>query len=587
MRFVKLLLILSVVLFAKNDTINLNFNNLKISTFIKLVSKITNKNILITKNVDGKINFISVKPIKKKEIYPLLLNILKSKGYTIVQKDGFSVVVRSSDALREAPTLVNQSQEIQTDIIYLKNIPARLAYGQINYLSSRYGKIIVNSDKNLLIITDYPRNLKVIKTILTKIDTQNQNEVKFVKLKNGDVKTIFNKVKSITNNLFNKQIFKYTLIQNLDINSIIIVGPKEVIDKLTPIIKNLDVAPKPVSQMTKIFKIKNSDVKNLEKLITTISRHKFRKNSPSITADKETNSIIVVGDKIQIDTIATIIDALDIPKEQVYVKVRILEISNKKASQIGLDYGIIGGVANSSGLYSMSANLGGPAVAIDTGALGLTMPTLTKGLALGATLDLLETEGAAKKLSEPSILCINNTESSIYVGKTESVITQSTVGANTTDLNKNTYSRQDIGLTLKVKPRIDNDNKVSLNVKTVIEDVLPGSQVGLPTTTKRDIDTTTIVRNGQSIIIGGLIRDNKDISISKVPFLGDIPILGALFRHTNESMDKATLVIVLTPYIVKKTEDLDKLRTILAKLNDLKVNFVKKLEKKKKHEKDN
>jgi len=580
MKFIKLLLLFTIFISARE--IHLNFNNLDIQTFIKMVSKITHKNILITQPIHGKVNFISVKPIQEKEIFPILLNILKSKGYTIIDKGDFSVVVRNSEALREAPSLKNNSAEIQTDIIYLKNLSARDAYSQISYLSSRYGKIIVNRNKNLLIITDYPRNLHIIKTILTKIDKQKQNKVKFIKLKKGNIKTIYPKIQSIADNLFDKKIYKYKLIENDDSNSIIIVGSKEMIQKLEPIIKNLDIAPKPVSQITKIFSIKNSDVKNLQNLLNSIIKHKFTKNPPSITADKETNSIIVVGNQLQLDTISTIISALDIPKEQVFVKVRILEISNKKASQIGFKYGIVGGITNSSGLYSMSANLGGPAIAIDTTTLGLSIPTLTKGLALGATLDLLESEGAAKKLSEPSILCINNTESSIYVGKTESVITQSTVGANTTDLTKNTYSREDIGLTLKVKPRIDNDDKVSLNVKAIIEDVLPGSQVGLPTTTKRDIDTTTIVKNGQSIIIGGLIRNNKDFTVSKVPFLGDIPLIGGLFRHKESTIDKTTLVIVLTPYIIKNTNDLDKLRDVLAKLNTLKTKFVKKLLKEKK-----
>jgi len=576
MKFIKLLLLLSLTLYSKE--INLNFNNLDISTFIKMVSKITHKNILITKKITGKVNFISVKPIQEKEIFSILQNILKSKGYTLVDKGSFLTIVKNSEALREGVATQNSLDQIQTDIIYLKNISAKTAYSQVNYLNSRYGKIVVNKEKNLLIITDYPNNLKTIKSILTKIDTKNQNDVKFIKLKNANIKNIYPKIEEIASNLFNKKIYKYKLIQNESTNSIIIVGNKEIIHKLIPIIKNLDIAPKPISQITKIFKIKNSNVTNLEKLILSIIKAKYKKNIPSITADKETNSIIVVGNSLQIETINTIIKALDIPKEQVYVKVRVLEISNSKASTIGMKYGVMGGIANSSGLYSMSANLGGPAIALDsTAALGISSPTLSKGLALGITLDLLETEGAAKKLSEPSILCINNTESTIYVGKTESIITQSTVGATTTDLTKNTYSRQDIGLTLKVTPRIDNDNKVSLSVKAVLEDILPGSKVGLPTTTKRDIDTTTIVNNGQSIIIGGLVRDNRAISVSKVPFLGDIPFIGALFRHTQENIDKTTLVIVLTPYIIKKSSDLDKLRTILAKLNDLEKNFVYKL----------
>ena len=577
MRLISILLIFT---FLNAQKINLNFDNLDINTFIKMVSKITNKNILLTDELRGKVNFISVKPIDKKDIYSILLNILKSKGYTIVSEKGFLKVVRSRDALREAPPLNSNLNQIQTNIISLKNIDVDSAYLQINFLLSRYGKIIKNRNKNLLIITDYPDNLKTIKTLLNKLDKANVKKTKFIKLKKANVKNIFEKIETISKNLFNTKIHPYTLLKDENTNSIIIISSDFVINKLIPIINSFDYTPKPLSQVTNIIPIKNSDVTNLSQLLSKIINDKYKKNKPTITADKETNSLILVGSDLQINTLKNIIYALDIPKEQVYVKLRVLEISNKKASSIGIKYGLVGGVANSSGLYSMSASLGGPAVAFDVTKLGLTAPTVQKGLALGVTLDLLEGEGAAKKLSEPSILAINNTESTIYVGKTESIITQSTVGASTTDLTKNTYSRQDIGLTLNVKPRIDNDNKVSLHLKAILEDILPGSQVGLPTTTKRNIDTTTIVNNGQSIIIGGLVRDNKSFSISKVPLLGDIPYLGALFRHKQTNIDKTTLVIVVTPYIVKNPQELSTLRNTLSKLDKLEKQFVYKVIKK-------
>jgi general secretion pathway protein D len=353
------------------------------------------------------------------------------------------------------------------------------------------------------------------------------------------------------------------------------VGEKRVVNKLYSIAKSLDKKPKPSNQITKVITLKNSDVEKVAKVLADIIKVKFPKNPPSVTAAKETNSLIIVGDRKQIDMIKMIIAALDIPKQQVYVKARILEISNSKASQIGAKFGIYAG-SGENGLYTLSANLGGPAVAFNVADLGLAIPTLKQGIALGATLDLLETLGAAKKLSEPSILCINNTPSTIYVGKTVSVLT----GKTTSTVTSESYTRQDIGLTLKITPRIDSDNKVSLKVESVIEDILPGSVVGLPTTSKREIKTTTIVNNGQSIIIGGLVKDNKDITIKKVPLLGDIPIIGGLFRHKEVNNDKTTLAIILTPYIVKKSDDLDKLRVTLSKLNALERKFVKEYLKK-------
>jgi len=580
MKFIKLILMLTLILNAKN--IELNFQNLKLDSFIKLVAKITHKNILLTNNMVGKVNFVSVKPVNEKDIYAILLSVLRSKGYTLIEDHGYLKVVRSSEAYRDAPPLSENTnlQEIQTDIISLKNIPVRDAYTQIAYLLSRYGKIVLNKEKNLIIITDYPANLAIIKQILEKIDTKNKNEVKFVDLKFTDVNKIYSKVLEIATNLYNINALKYKIIKNDNANSLILVGPKEIVNKLTEIIKKLDVKPNMKNQVTKIIALKNSDVKYMQTILKNIINMKYARvqNKPSVTADKETNSIIVIATPEQFEIIKTIIQALDVPKMQVYVKARILEISNVKASQLGAKFGLIGGSATSSGLYTMSANLGGPALAFNPADLGISMPVLKAGIALGATLDLLETFGAAKKLSEPSILCINNTPSTIYVGKTVSVLTGKTTSTSTSE----SYTRQDIGLSLKVTPRIDSDNKVSLNVAVNVEDILPGSTAGLPTTSKRKIQTTTIVNNGQSIIIGGLVKNNNDVTIKKVPFFGDIPLLGALFRHKEVSKDRTTLAVVLTPYIVKRSSNLDILREKLVKLNELEKGFVAKIIKEKK-----
>ncbi|ACM92823.1 putative GspD [Nautilia profundicola AmH] len=577
MKLIKLLILLTIMIYAQK--IDLTFKNLEINDFIKMVAKITNKNILLTNDLRGKVNFISVKPVNENEIYDILLNILRSKGYTLIKEHGYLKVIKSADAIKEAPPIGKSDiYQIRTDIIKLHNISAKTAYTQINYLKSKYGKIILNKDKNLLIITDYPKNLKIMKKLLSKIDTLDKPDIIFFNLQNTQLSKIYPKITEISNTLFNDKIYKYKIIKNDNSNGIILVGPNKVIQKILQHIKQLDTKPKQLDQVTEIITLKNSDVTNMAKIIQKIVSLKYKKNIPSITEDKETNSLIIIATLEQMDTIKTIIKALDIPKMQVYVKARILEISNLKASQIGNKLGLYAGSGTGSGLYTLSANMGGPAIAFDVTSLGLSIPTIRQGLALGATIDLLETFGAAKKLSEPSILCINNTPSTIYVGKTISVKTGQTTSTSTSV----SYSRQDIGLTLEIKPRIDSDNKVSLNVKAVVEDILPGSpDLTLPTTSKRDIKTTTIVSNGQSIIIGGLVRNNKDITIKKVPFFGDIPIIGALFRHKEVNEDKTTLVIVLTPYIVKQSTDLDKLRLTLGKLNELERKFALEYIKKK------
>ena len=175
-------------------------------------------------------------------------------------------------------------------------------------------------------------------------------------------------------------------------------------------------------------------------------------------------------------------------------------------------------------------------------------------------------------MSEPSLLCINNKESSIYVGKTESVLTSSVQGNSTTDLARNTYKRQDIGLTLKIKPSISSGDKVTIKTSLIQEDTA-GGQPGLPITTKRQIETTAIVSNGESVILGGLIKAKYDDKETKIPLLGDIPIAGNLFKDRERIRDKVNLVVILTPFIIKNSEDMRKLKKHLYRLNQLEERY--------------
>ncbi|HIO90733.1 MAG TPA: type II and III secretion system protein, partial [Campylobacterales bacterium] len=165
------------------------------------------------------------------------------------------------------------------------------------------------------------------------------------------------------------------------------------------------------------------------------------------------------------------------------------------------------------------------------------------------------------------LLCVNNKESSLYAGKTESLLTQSSTGSSTTDITRQSYTREDIGLTLKVKPRISSDNKVVLDIKVTLEDVVDNTNVGLPTTTKRDVKTVSIVQNGETVIIGGLVKSKDGKKSVRIPILGDIPILGIPFRHSYDNDKKEDLIIMITPYIVKKSSDLQMVRRNLGRLD--------------------
>ncbi len=599
MRLISILLLVASLTFANSEKIEISFKDLKIDEFVKMVSKISNKNILLNASIPGKVNFISVKPINKNQIYDLLISVLKNKGYTIVDSgSGYLKVIRSSNASREAPPFrgLTKLNQVQTDIIGIKNLTATKMVAQINFLMSKFGKIAISKETNSLIITDFPKNLISIKRLLKKLDSQKNMQIEFIELQNSKVKMVLPKVKNIANSLYDQKVpsQKVNIFSDEATNTLIIISQKEIIKKLKSYVKKLDKKDEVSQRYLHIIHLNNSDAvvlaktldsiiskKPLEKKLKKVKTPTTLSKKPTFTADKETNILMVYASNEEIKEINKLIEALDAPREQVFVSAKIVEINNEKASKIGAKYGIAGGVSNSSGLFTLSGELGSPPVAIDLNGLGLSVPDVKQAIALGATISLLETNEAANTLSEPSLLCVNNVESSIYVGETQSIITQGNTATDVTTVEKNNYTREDIGLTLKVKPRISSDRRVFLDVRVTIEGVKETLKIGLPITTKRDISTTAIVKNGESIIIGGLTQEITKNNDSQVPILGDIPIFGKLFQYNDDNKNKKSLVIILTPYIISKNSTLSSLKQTLVKLNELENEFVKQLEREK------
>ncbi len=318
-----------------------------------------------------------------------------------------------------------------------------------------------------------------------------------------------------------------------------------------------------------------------------------------VVSDIERNALVLLATAEQMKNIRDTIRRIDIPKVQVYVKAKIVEVDSNMAQQVGLKYGFNGGAITSNGLYTLAGNMGASALQMSPALLGFLNTNTTstildnngnaitttdpafkfdavdKVFALGATLDLLENNGAARILSEPSVLCTNNKEAEIYVGQTMSILTQAQQSTTGVSNVVNNYSREDIGLSLKVKPRLSSNNKVTLEVETILEDIDPSSaqMADRPTTTKRTVKTNAIVNNGEMIILGGLIKRTGGKGVSQVPLLGDIPILGELFKHTSDIENEQNVVIYLTPYIVRKSDDLQKLKSMLAELEEVQSRY--------------
>ena len=483
-----------------NDKININFKDLKISDLIKITSKVINKNILFTDEIEGTADFIPNKEVSKNELIRILDLVLEEKGYSLVSEKDILRVVKSSMLKKE------------NLIIKLKNINA----------------------------SDAKKSLDLI---------------------------------SLT--MMNNQEEKTVIIENGYSNSLILIGQKKNLEILSKHIKSIDNTNFSRKKEIKIFPLKNVEATNVIQILEEIVNKREFINSSDKTLfslDIESNSIIIMGLPDEISSIDSLIKELDKEKTQVYVQARIIEVNDDLVNQIGVSYGIFGARASSNVLSSFSSSLNKgdiPSLFID----GLIIPDLTSGLALGASLNLLKQNGALDIVSEPSILAINNKESSIYVGETISIKVSSSVTDGGTI--KENYEREDVGLTLKVKPRISNDTKVTLEIETILEGVKTTQTIsGNADTSKKRIKTTTILNNGESVIIGGLIENKVESTNQKVPILGDIPLFGELFKNTVNNTKKNNLVVIVTPYLIPKTKDITFVRNKLSELKNLEDKYL-------------
>ncbi len=578
------LLVVEPVVMAKTqqrERVNLELQDVKIEDFIKMVGKVVGKNILLSQPIPGTLNFVSSTPIYKDELMDILISVLSKKGFTIIRDGSFLKIERANTAVKKnLPVGYSKDSLMRTEFITVANENVDVIAAKVRQFLSEGGKLLTIKETNSMIVSDYPDNIAILKKVIQKVEAKahGRRDVEFIILKNAKASRIATSVSSIAKSVINQKVAsnKVDVLSDDATNSIILMASKKNIRILRPIVERLDAKDDASIQRITVLPLENSEAANVVKSLTGILEKKKYANEsekPMVSAYEELNAIVVSATESDINDIKEMIKILDIEKPQVFVRARIVELNKNLSDQIGMKYGLMGGTVNTAGLFTFAANLGGPAIAMDLGKLGIKTGSLTSGIAFGATIDFLSSEGAAKTLSEPTLLCVNNEESSIYVGRTESILTSSAQGNQTTDIARNTYTRQDIGLTLKIKPRLSSGNKVALITTTKLEDLAPGSAPGLPSTTKREVVTTAIVNDGESVIIGGLIQNQKKREESGIPGLRSLPWLGQLFRWNNNSDNEINLVIILTPYIVRSNSDMAELRKKLSKLDKIQNDY--------------
>ncbi len=579
-------MVLSANLFAKKEVV-INFKNLEIQDFIKITSKILDKNILISSPIKGKVEFITNKKIYKEDLQNILLYVLQSKGYTLIENGNILRIIRLSDAAKNNVPVYNNSDKLSnlqmvTEIFNIDFLNVDYLSSKIRHLISKSAKLVTDKESNAIILTDFASNIQTVKTVIEMVAKDSKKDIQTVALKNIQAASILSDLKLVAKSIFNEKIVKekVAILLNKNDNSIMFVGSKKNVDFLAKYLQDVDKNGSLVEKTVEVISLKNAEAKSVIKIITGIitqKTYKDKNNKPFASIDEESNSIILLGPKDELDYFRKLIMKLDIDRQQVYVQAKIIEISETKTKDVGVKYGLTGSREYSSGLASFSASLSENAIMPAIPLVSAAGNVINRDvLAMGISLNLLNLNQAADIVSEPSLLCINNKKSSIYVGQTVSIKTASTVSKTTGSVSNDSFTREDIGLTLSVKPRISNGGKVLLEIMTKVEDVSKSSGAnGQPDTSKKELETSAIVNDGESIILGGYIKNTNSETVDKIPFFGDIPLLGALFRNKREVHDKINLVVIITPYIVPKTKDLTYIRNKLAHLKLLEDKYTK------------
>ncbi len=490
------------------NLVSLDFKDADIKVVIKAISELTGKNFVIDEKVRGKVTIISPTKIPLEEVYHVLESILEVKGYTTVPAGEVIKVIPSREAKgKSIETRVGREVErispedkIITQLIPLEYAACDQVRSLLTPLISPGGNLITYPPANTVIITDVSSNIRRMMTIVEEIDKK----------------------------------------------------------------------PPPGKEMIHVYYLKNSTAEDLAKVLTEMYAKMVARRvgkgkalaieaKPTIVADKLTNALIIIAAPTQYEELEKIIEKLDIPRQQVLVEALVAEVTLEKFLNLGVEWAALEEFRLDHAHRPLAVTHFGMRPEYLAGTLyGMTLGLYKNEPAnIAALVNLYKTDSEFNILSTPYLLVNNNQEAEIKVGKRVPMVTASRLTEDETVVK--TYTYEDVGINLKITPQINPEGFVTLKIHQEIQKVLAETIHDAPVLAKRETDTTVTVRDGQTIVIGGLLREDKSVVERRVPGLGRIPGLGWLFKRKIEVTEKISLVIFLTPHVVTTPEEVEAL----------------------------
>ena len=580
-------------------TWTVNIRNADIEAFISQVSQMTGKNFVIDPRVRAKdVTVISQTPLTAKEVYQLFLAVLQVHGYAAVPSGNVVKIVTNTTAKQDNLPFKTGSkvggEQLITQVIPVKNSPVEELVPVLRPLVPQYGHLAAVSSANALIISDHADNIQRIRAIVRQLDQSDNDQIQIVQLQHAYAGNLVQLLQNLTQssgtgNRRNASQNNATVVADDRTNAIILKGDKSVRERLVPLIHRLDT-PSAAAGGVSVVRLAHGNAEDMAKLLKNFAagvsqvKEGGAKNAAgggssdggsgvSIQADKSLNALVIRAQPEMMQQLQSVIGQLDVRRAQILIEAAIVEISGNKASQLGFQY-VAGNT--SSGIGAVNFNNGNSVsvqsllnavinndptqVALGDGLLaGFGKTNGNGGLEWGALIQALASTSNANLLSTPSILTLDNQEASIIVGENVPFVTgQSTSTGSGVSNPFQTIERKDVGLTLKVTPHVSGSDSVRLKLDQETSAVKNTPTLGTNgiVTTKRELKTTVLADDRQTIVLGGLISDDVQTSVSKVPILGDIPLIGALFRSTSKQHQKRNLMVFIRPTILADNDRL-------------------------------
>lgn len=577
---------------GQDQTWKINIKNADLNEFVAQVAEITGRTFVVDPRIKGNVTVISRTPMDADTVYELFLSVLRVHNWTAVPSGGVIRIQQTATA-KQSPGVQGDldklpPEEIVTRVVSAQNVESNELVKILRPLIPQYGHIAAVADPNVVIISDHADNIQRLEEIVEQIDVADDEDVVVVPLKEawvGNMVAMLEKLapQQIGQGAAGPQSIQ--IIANERNNSLVLRGKPQPVAQILKLVDKLD-QPATTVGGTQVIYLKYADATKvaeiLESMVTGEAAGGDDEGPPTdttIKADETLNAIVVRADPGVMKEITAVLDQLDIRRVQVLIEAAIVEVSVTDTSSIGVEMAAADESGDTVPLVSTSldgviSSLLGDLVGDDgninvlSGLANISSPTLAAAkidvgdISFGAVVRALATNSDANLLSTPSILTLNNQEAKIVVGNEVPFRTGTfTTTGEGADNPFTTIQREDVGLQLAVTPQIHDQSAVSLEVNLEITNVIdsPIGQQGFSdvVTSKRSVENTVLADDRQTIVLGGLIRDDINDSVKKVPLLGDLPLMGRLFRSTNKSHTKINLLVFLRPTVIRNTEQAD------------------------------